>query len=273
MLTSDQFARLRRLSERLAGIVLHERHREGLGRRLRRLGLDAPATGRLMDGAEAGEAGCQQRLIALLTTKHTAFFRHPHQLDLAVEQLLWAVHRRGWADLWSAAAATGEEPWSLALAVLALFPQVAPPVGILATDIDEHALAVAEAGVYPAAVLSSIPQAMRGSGLLLESGRVSLAAAARALVRFRPLNLIAVDWPVGGPFDVVCCRNVLMYLGEDHRYAILERIAARLAPDGLLLIDPSEHLGRAAHLFGPGAGGVHGLRRRIPAQRGRPRGS
>ena len=72
---------------------------------------------------------------------------------------------------------------------------------------------------------------------------------------FRALNLTDLEWPPAGLFDVVFCRNVLMYLEAGHRYSVLERLASVLAPDGRLILDPAEHLGKAAHLFGPGRTG------------------
>ena len=83
----------------------------------------------------------------------------------------------------------------------------------------------------------------------------------RRLVEFRALNLASEAWPVEGPFDVIFCRNVLMYLETCHRYAVLERMASLLAPDGLLILDPTEHLGKAGHLFTPAADGVYSRRR------------
>jgi chemotaxis protein methyltransferase CheR len=256
MLTDLQFARLRQQADRLAGIALLDRHRATIARRMPRLGLASDGIAALLDAVEACDPSAAQRLISLLTTNHTTFFRHPHQLDLAAEQALWAVHRRGSAAIWSAAASTGQEPWSLAMAVLGVFGRDDPPVTILASDIDAAALAVAEAGSYDAAAIAAIPAEHRSRGV--SDGRIT--PVVRALVRFARLNLIDVAWPFSGPFDVVCCRNVLMYLGQDHRYAILERIAALLAPDGMLLLDPSEHLGTAGSLFTAGGGGVYSLR-------------
>jgi chemotaxis protein methyltransferase CheR len=79
----------------------------------------------------------------------------------------------------------------------------------------------------------------------------------RLVVEFVQLNLSAEAWPVDGPFDVVFCRNVLMYLDLAHRYLILERVASLIATDGLLILDPAEHLGEAEHLFGAGNKGVY----------------
>jgi chemotaxis protein methyltransferase CheR len=91
--------------------------------------------------------------------------------------------------------------------------------------------------------------------------RWRIAPAARRLVEFRALNLAEVAWAVEGPFDVIFCRNVLMYLEACHRYAVLERLASLLAPEGLLMLDPTEHPGRAGHLFAGGSDGVYERRR------------
>src|SRR5207245_9398291 len=96
----------------------------------------------LLDAAEDGDTDARRRLIELLTTNFTGFFRHPWHFHLAAEHALWAVHRRGSARLWSAAAATGEEPDSLAMAVIDVFRRDAPAVTLLATDIGHAALSV-----------------------------------------------------------------------------------------------------------------------------------
>lgn len=264
MLSNRQFDRTRRLALSLAGIDLLERHRELLGRRCQRLGLLAEAFDALLDGAEKGESPATQRLVGLLTTKFTGFFRHPRHFDVAAEHAHRAAREQGAARLWSAAAATGEEPWSLAMALVEVFQRDDPPASILATDVDLTALAVAQRGEYGEATLRLLEPARRAR-FFSEANAArhwTIAPAVRRLVEFRPLNLADVAWPVmTGPLDVILCRNVLMYLEAGHQYAVLERMASLLAPDGLLLIDPTEHLGTAGHWFTPGAEGVYWRRR------------
>lgn len=260
MVTSGQLERTRRLALRLAGIELFERHREVLDRRLRRLGiLKEAGFDALLDRVDAGDAHAGQQLIGLLTTNFTGFFRHPRHFELAAEHALWAVHRRGEARLWSAAAATGEEPYSLAMSLLEIFRNNPPTVTVLATDLDEAALAVAQRGEYGEPALEALPAGHRarffGPAATPKHWRIN--ADVHGLVTFRSLNLTDLVWPPAGPFDVVFCRNVLMYLEAGHRYAVLERLASVLAPDGRLILDPSEHLGKAAHLFGSGTNGVY----------------
>jgi len=261
MLTEAQFERARRLALGLAGIELFERHRELLWRKSDRLlghdGFDA-----LLGAAEDGDVDARRRLVELLTTNFTGFFRHPWHFHLASEHALWAVHRRGSARLWSAAAATGEEPYSLAIALLDVFRHDDPAVTILATDIDEAALAVARDAEYDEAALAALESAQhaRFAEASTVTARRRLVPAVRRLVEFRRLNLADVVWPLDGMFDVVFCRNVLMYLEAGHRYAVLERIASMLEPGGLVLLDPSEHLGGAAELFVDRGNGVYSRR-------------
>ena len=260
-LTDEQFERARRLALRLAGIELLDRHRELLERRGVEL-VAGLAVDQWLTRAEAGDADACRQLIELLTTNVTAFFRHPWHFDHAAEHALWTVHRRGPARLWSAAAATGEEPYSLAMSLIDVFRCDDPAVTILATDIDETALAVARDAEYSGKALAALPPAHHAQfvGEATASGRRRLAPAVRRLVEFQRLNLTEIVWGIDGSWDVVFCRNVLMYLDSGHRYAVLERIASLLEPGGLLLLDPTEHLGGAAQLFVSRGNGVYSRR-------------
>jgi chemotaxis protein methyltransferase CheR len=281
ILTSEQFERARRLASSLAGIELRERHRELLDRKGRRLGIgDEAGLDALLDAAETGDEAAGRRLIGLFTTSFTGFFRHPWHFDIAAEHALWAAHRRGRARLWSAAAATGAEPFSLAMALIELFRRDDPPAMILATDVDTDALDAARRGEYAERALRGLSPERRARFLEgpVGPGRWRIAVAPRNLVQFREGNLASSTRPAEGPFDVVFCRNVLMYLEEGRRHAILERIASVLAADGLLILDPAEHPGRAARLFAPGGNGVYsrhwtsrGQSHRMPASAARGR--
>jgi len=260
MLTGEQFERTRQLALRLAGIELLERHREVLGRRSRRLGIhDGAGFEALLNRADDDDPTAIRQFVGLLTTNFSGFFRHPRHFELAAEHALWAVHRRGAARLWSAAAATGEEPYSLAMALIEVFQRHDPPVTILATDIDEDALAIARQGEYAEPALSALATGHRTRffSQATNARHWRISQTVRDLVEYRELNLADLVWPIAGPFDVVFCRNVLMYLDASHRYAVLERMASVLAPDGMLILDPTEHLGKADHLFAPGTNGVY----------------
>jgi chemotaxis protein methyltransferase CheR len=266
-LSNQQFDRTKHLALSLAGIELVERHRELLGRRGWRLGLpDSSAMDSLLDAVEKGDTAARQKFLGMLTTKFTGFFRHPRHFEIAAEHAIQAAEQRGRARLWCAAAATGEEPYSLAMKVIEVFRCDNPPVTILATDLDSEALATAQRGEYGTAALKGFEPSqqdrfLRETGA---SGRWAIAPAVHRLVQFSPMNLASVAWTVEGAFDVVFCRNVLMYLEACHRYAVLERLAALLAPEGLLMIDPTEYLGKARHLFTAETDAVYRSRRTSP---------
>ena len=249
MLTDQQFERTRQLALRLAGIELVERHRKLLEQLIQPGIVTNPDP---------------ERLLCLLTTRFTGFFRHPRHFELAAGHAIRAIGQCGRARLWSAGVATGEEAWSLAMAVMEAFRRDDPPASVFATDVEIEALATARQGEYAGGALRSLSPARRDRFFSETSvpQRWCVAPAVRRLVEFRALNLVSEEWPVEGLFDVIFCRNVLMYLETHHRYAVLERLASLLAPDGLLMLDPAEHLGKARHLFLPGTDSVYSLRRR-----------
>jgi chemotaxis protein methyltransferase CheR len=260
MFTDTQFDRARRLALSLAGIELAERHRALLDRRRRRLGVAEDAgLEELLGAAEAADPAASRRFVDLVTTRFTGWFRHPEHFELAADHVRRKVKQGGQARLWSAGTATGEEAYSLAMALIEAFSREDPPVQILATDIEAEALGAAERGEYGERALETLSPARRARYLIpaVPGARWSLAPALRRLVTWRRLNLAGAVWRLDGPFEVIFCRNVLMYLESGRRSSILERMASLLAPNGLLLLDPAEHLGRAAHLFQPGANGVY----------------
>ncbi|MBM3852844.1 MAG: protein-glutamate O-methyltransferase CheR [Verrucomicrobia bacterium] len=259
MLTNPQFERMRRLASRLAGIELLDRHRELLAHRTLRLGLrEEGRLDGLLAAAEGAEPGASRQLVSLLTTNFSGFFRHPRHFVVAAEHAVRAVERCGRARLWSAAAASGEEPYSLAMALIEAFGREEPPVGVLATDIDKEVLAAAQRGEYPERAVRLIEPGRRARFFQRTvGGGWSVAPAVRRLVEFRPLNLVHDAWGIGGPFEVIFCRNVLMYLETRHRDTVLQRLAALLVPEGLLLMDPAEHTAGARALFTSVASGVY----------------
>ncbi|MCL4181257.1 MAG: chemotaxis protein CheR [Verrucomicrobia bacterium] len=269
MLSIEEFDRTRNLVLALTGIVLLDRHRELLDRRCRRLGIHAPADLlALLDAAEAGNPVAEGRLIALVTTNFTGFFRHPRHFEIAAQQLHASAGRHGRARAWCAAAATGEEAYSLAMTLIERGEGEASAVSILASDIDQEALAVAERGEYGAAALEGLDGGRRERFMVEgeEASRLRVTAGPRQLVEFRMVNLVGGCWPVDGPFEVVFCRNVLMYLEAGLREGVLEGMAGLLVPEGLLMLDPVEHVGRAGAWFAAEGQGVY-RRRRLPASR------
>jgi chemotaxis protein methyltransferase CheR len=218
----------------------------------------------LLDAAESGDNEAGQRLIRLITTKFTGFFRHPRQFEAAAKATLAAAQQRDRARLWSAGTATGEEAYSLAIKLIECFGREDAPATILATDIDEAALTTAQNGVYVTRAISELASDRRTRFFTERSpDKWSVNPGVRGLVEFRTLNLVNATWPVEGFFDVIFCRNVLMYLEESLRCSVLEMIASLLGPEGLLILDPTEHPGQASHLFNQEQDSVYRLKLRM----------
>ena len=223
-----------------------------LARRLRELALpDMAAYCRYLQSRGGEEE--RGRLISSLTTNVTRFFREEHHFR-ALEQevlppLLSAAARGRRVRLWSAGCSTGQEPYSLAMTVLGLMPDAAArDVRILATDIDPQVLAVAERGVYPDEALAPLgPERLRRFTTPVEGapGMGCVGPAPRALISFAPLNLIG-QWPMRGTFDVIFCRNVVIYFDAETQDRLWARFARILPQGGELFIGHSERIGRAA---------------------------
>ena len=189
----------------------------------------------------------RQAMLSALTTNVTRFFREGHHFEDLTQQL-----KKGWAKqaksggklrIWSAGCSSGEEPYSVALTVLAELPDAARlDVKILATDIDPIIVQKGYVGIYPAQATDSIPPTQRDRWMdRLPGGEFSVGDEARALVSFRELNLMA-DWPMKGKFDAIFCRNVAIYFDEATQNRLWGRYAPLLNPTGRLYVGHSERV-------------------------------
>ncbi len=270
-ISTRQFDRARQLALRLAGIELFERHRRILCQRIERLGMrDERSVEALLDAADLGDESASRRFVALLTTNFTGFFRHPHQFTAAAAHALDSARDHEPVRMWSAACSTGEEPFSLAIAAVDAFGGSGAPVSILATDIDVDALESARLAEFGERAMAAVDGSCRNRRFqpVGDGSRWRIADEIRRLVEFRQVNLIDDNWPVGGEFDVIFCRNVLMYLEPTRREAVTRQLISRLEPGGLLIIDPAEHLGQLGAQLCRRGSGVHAMPAlpRIPVQ-------
>lgn len=254
--TSADFERVRKLIYGRAGISLspnkHEMVYSRLGRRLRTLGLSHFSD--YLTLLEHGDAVEWEAFTNSLTTNLTAFFREEHHFPVLAE-LLQRNKGTGPISLWCSAASTGEEPYSMAMTAVEAFDTFKPPVKILATDIDTNVLMKARQGVYSIDRLEKVSQErkrrffLRGKGA--SSGQVRVRDELRALIEYRPLNLLDASWSVRGPFHAIFCRNVMIYFDKPTQYDILRKFVPLLHPDGLLFAGHSESFHHAADLFRP----------------------
>ena len=249
------FERVRKLIYRKAGISLHAGKQamvySRLSRRLRDLGHTSFA-GYLQwleqaKGA-AGDAEWQE-FINCLTTNLTSFFREEHHFPVLAAEL---AQRKGRAlRIWCNAASTGEEPYSIAITVIDALGANAN-VEIFCSDIDTKVLATAARGVYDADSRGLTPATlrrhfMRGSGG--NSGSIRVKPELQRLVSFRAFNLMDAKWSLGDPFDIVFCRNVMIYVNNATQRGVLERMRGAMAPHGLLFAGHSENFTESKDLF------------------------
>lgn len=254
--TQRDFRRIATLMREETGVHLAEAKAalvySRLAKRLRVLGLeDFDAYCTLI----ASDAGAQERqaTLAALTTNVTRFFREPHHFDHLREKvlpsLLAAARAGARVRLWSSACSTGEEPYSIAITLLDLLPDASRyDVRILATDIDPNVVATARNGVYSGDAIEPIPAASRDRWMTRSAGPDRMWRInddVRDLIRFNTLNLIG-EWPMKGRFDVIFCRNVVIYFEEATQVALWARFRDQLAPEGRLYVGHSERVGDPA---------------------------
>lgn len=251
--TPRDFARVRTLIYRQAGIALAESKQEmvysRLARRLRAKGMNSFE--QYLDALEGGRDSEEwEAFTNALTTNLTSFFREAHHFPILAEHLLGM---KAPLSIWCSASSTGEEPYSIAMTVCEAFNTLTPPVSIIATDIDTNVLETAANGVYPIERIDKMPQDrvkrffQRGKGE--RSGLVRVRPELRQLVTFRPLNLLGSSWPVSGPFDVIFCRNVMIYFDKPTQSKILARFVPLMKPEGLLFAGHSENFMYASDAF------------------------
>lgn len=255
-LTDAEFQRLRQFIYDHTGIALSEHKRalvySRLAKRLRHHRLDrfADYYTLLTEGDPEGQELVE--MINCITTNKTDFFREPHHFRFLAEHVFPAVRARASAGsrrvrLWSAGTASGEEAYTLAVSVREAFPaQESWDIRILATDIDTRVLAQAENGEYSVEQAARIPDAVlrryfyQGEGA--NAGRVQAKSVLKELIRFRRLNFMDEPWPMRGPFDVIFCRNVIIYFDRPMQRRLIERFTQLLRPGGYLFLGHSESL-------------------------------
>jgi chemotaxis protein methyltransferase CheR len=156
--------------------------------------------------------------------------------------------------IWSSASSTGEEPYSIAITVLeAMKSQLSQwDVKILATDIDSNVLAVAKEGTYDERRIEDVPRKFKEKyftkGIGINESKVKVGKQLQALITFKKLNLLH-EWPMKGPFDIIFCRNVIIYFDKKTQQELFARYYEMLAPGGLLILGHSENLGQYQQHF------------------------
>ncbi|MBB5461492.1 chemotaxis protein methyltransferase CheR [Paraburkholderia sp. Cpub6] len=252
--TAADFARIRELIHRGAGISLSDHKRDmaysRLARRLRARGIDTFR--QYLDLLEAENDPAEwEAFTNALTTNLTAFFREAHHFPILAE---FVPRRAQPVSVWCSAASTGEEPYSIAMTLIeALGDSGARQASVLATDIDTQVLAKAEAGVYQFDQVKHLsPERLKRfflKGTGAHAGMVKVRPDVRALVRFEQLNLTNRDYQLRTQFDAIFCRNVMIYFDKPTQAQVLTRFEPLMKPGGLLFAGHSENFTYVTQAF------------------------
>lgn len=215
-----------------------------LARRLREYGFSRFSEYVALVQSDATE---RHAMVVALTTNHTHFFREPHHFDHFRQHVLPTLKRKqGPVRIWSAGCSSGEEVYTIAMCLLGPDRTSATwlrnaDVRLLATDIAPHVVESVARGFYADNVVSGVPEPYRSTWMRPAPGGLVMAEEARQLVTARVLNLFD-RWPLKAQYDVIFCRNVMIYFGDPAKEELEERFVNQLAPGGHLYIGHSERL-------------------------------
>ncbi|MFC3097214.1 CheR family methyltransferase [Alteraurantiacibacter palmitatis] len=214
---------------------------------VRRAGVQTFADYIALIRQDAAERKCA---VDALTTNHTFFFREAHHFahfaQVTRPALLDRLEQGEAVRLWSAGCSSGEETWSLVLTLLGEDRRegqaiLKRDVRLLASDIADQVLRRAEAASYSEAEVKDVPPALRKAWLTMQDSEVRVREEARAIVRFRQLNLMG-EWPMARSFEAIFCRNVMIYFDQPTKEKLVLRFAQRLRPGAFLYIGHSERV-------------------------------
>jgi chemotaxis protein methyltransferase CheR len=243
--TARDFERVRSLIYRRAGISLADSKQEmvysRLARRLRATG--GVSFTKYLDDLEQGRSNDEwESFTNALTTNLTSFFREAHHFPILAEHVKKCQEP---VTVWCSASSTGEEPYSIAMTLCEAYGTMTPPAQIVATDIDTNVLNTAANGVYTMDRIDKMsPERVRKfflKGKGEQEGLVRVRPELRKMITFKQLNLLADKWPVTGQFDIIFCRNVMIYFDKPTQSQILARFVPMMKPNGLLFAGHSEN--------------------------------
>lgn len=255
-LTDRQFDRISHLVQKLCGIHLHAKKKTlvqaRLAKRLRSLGM--AGFDEYLDLVDSRQAGRELgSMIDVLTTNKTSFFRETAHFDFFEETILPQLTGSR-VRLWAAACSSGQEPVSVAIVLREHLPSSRNrDVRILATDISGRILEKARRGVYTTNEMEGLDAVRRArhfsapgvrDGVLCYRVKPQIAG----MIKYLQLNLMG-PWPMKGPFNVIFCRNVMIYFNHADQQRLIDRCWRYLDTGGYLFVGHSEGLSGVSHRF------------------------
>jgi len=187
----------------------------------------------------------KSKFIDKITIHKTNFFREISHFDCIrtnINKILEAnksIVNEGELRVWSAACSSGEEPYSIALLLNELLKDKNIDIKILGTDISSGVLEKAMRGEYPKGIKSDVESKYLTEGFELKDDKYKVSREIRRMVTFRKFNLMS-RFPFKKKFDIIFCRNVMIYFGEKERRQLIEKMKDSLAPNGLLFLGLTE---------------------------------
>jgi len=260
--------------KRETGMAIKESQYPALEASLRRVDPELGAEGFLAElGGSAPRVSLLARLVDEVTVQETYFFRELRELEAIDWWLLLQAARESGAGsvrVWVAACATGEEAYSLAILASEALGRESTPVTILATDVSSGALARAAAGDgYSERSVRNLSPELRQRYLSRDGGRYAVRGQLKSLVRFRHHNLVSDPSPPLGevPFDVVACRNVLIYFDQPTVQGVMRSLERAVRPDGHLILGAADRLTGTPDGLGPAGAPAPERRRHVRKRR------
>lgn len=258
-MSDSDFQRVSELAYEYTGIVLGPQKKDmvygRLARRLRELNLQRVEDYLgLIDSERKPEVS---KFINAITTNLTSFFREQHHFDFLAKTVcpewMQANNASKKIRIWSAGCSTGEEPYSIAMTLRESLNLSGWDCKILATDLDSKVIEKGQSGIYGIDRIESLPIERKKQWFLHDRNHpdvVKVKPALQELISFKRLNLLE-DWPMKGKFDLIFCRNVVIYFNESTQAVLFDRYADMLKEGGYLIIGHSESLNRVCQRFKP----------------------
>ncbi|MEZ5505153.1 MAG: protein-glutamate O-methyltransferase [Gammaproteobacteria bacterium] len=259
-MTDRDFEFIRTIARSRTGIELGDHKKEMIYSRIvRRIrSLDLGSFAEYCEYLEQNNDSELTPFINAITTNLTAFFRENHHFEYLAKTVFPEIKRRHTGDrrirIWSAGCSTGEEPYSIAMTLHQHFGSERWDARILATDLDTNVLSHGRNGIYGRDRMTGMSedllrkyfQVQRGANP--EDDRYRAKEFLRDYIRFNQLNLLE-SWPMSGPFDIIFCRNVVIYFSKETQKTLFDRYADILRPGGYLFIGHSESLHGVSRRF------------------------
>lgn len=255
-LTTHEFTQIRDLLHKICGIHMPQ-GKDGLvkarlSKRLKHLCLDSFAA--YINYVQKDSSGDELAIMVdELTTNKTNFYREPAHFDFLANQILPCLQKTKRMRIWSAACSTGEEPYTMSMHIhnhVINLEQM--DVRMLATDISPTVLGKARAGVYEQNQMDGIDESLKRKFFTPVQNKATMSYQishrVQSLVTFARLNLMN-PWVMKGPFDVIFCRNVMIYFDKETRENLIQRFYEIIRPGGYLFVGHSESLSSLAHHF------------------------